>query len=95
LLLYITPRKYFWVGHTQLKIFHPEETMESWVKVPISDISEYYEVSSLGNVRHTRLQRLLKGKFDKDGYHIRKLNYKMSHRVHRLVALAFIKPKKG
>ena len=74
--------------------------MESWVKVPISEISDYYEVSNLGNVRHTRLQRLLKGKFDKDGYHtvsfhIRKLNYKMSHRVHRLVALAFLEPKEG
>jgi uncharacterized protein YxeA len=74
--------------------------MESWVKVPISEISDYYEVSNLGNVRHTRLKRLLKGKIDKYGYHtvsfhIRKLNYKMTHLVHRLVALAFLEPKKG
>ena len=64
--LYYTPRKFLRVGYTHLKIFHPEESMESWVKDPVYEISDYYEVSNLGNVRHTRLQRLLKGKFDKD-----------------------------
>lgn len=74
--------------------------MEHWVKVPIPEISDYYQVSNLGNVRHTRLQRFLKGKLDKDGYrvvsfHVRKLNYKMTHRVHRLIVLAFLPLKEG
>lgn len=53
-----------------------------------------YQVSNLGRVWNVKLQRYLKGSYDKDGYirvHLTAKNGKTkSEKIHRLVALAFL-----
>lgn len=63
----------------------------------IKDYEGLYEVSNMGNVRSlkraTTNGKVLKGVPDKDGYlgvSLSKENVKKRHRVHRLVAFAFI-----
>ena len=51
---------------------------------------ENYEVSNLGNVRNKKNGNLLTGSMDHGGYRLVSLN-SLQHRVHRLVAIAFIK----
>jgi len=68
---------------------------EVWRPIPVHEVAHLYEVSDMGEVRNIRNQRILKGKFDKDGYkhiciHVRGMNYKKHFRTHRLVAGAFI-----
>ena len=58
-----------------------------------------YQVSNLGRVWNIKLQRYLKGSYDKDGYikvYLTAKNGKCkTERVHRLVALAFLSNPKG
>lgn len=52
----------------------------------------YYEVSSIGNVRRKQTKRILKPRIS-NGYcmvDLRVNNIRKYHRVHRLVAFAFI-----
>lgn len=65
--------------------------MEIWKET----VRTGYSVSSLGRVRNDKTGRFLK--FDKthDGYFRVSLGAKCRHRVHRLVALAFLDNEKG
>lgn len=80
-----------------------EEHTEIWKQV--QSFEGYYEVSSLGRVRSIERidsngkvvpQRVLKGQTDKDGYllvGLHKNGKRVTRRVHRLVASAFIPNK--
>ena len=66
---------------------------------PVKDYEGYYEVSEQGDIRRikggkgTRLGTCLKPKLCKNGYHevcLVKDKVKKSHRVHRIVAVAFL-----
>ena len=82
-----------------------EEPTEIWKQV--QSFEGYYEVSSLGRVRSIERidsngkvvpQRVLKGQTDKDGYllvGLHKNGKRVTRRVHRLVASAFIPNKNG
>lgn len=82
-----------------------EEPTEIWKQV--QSFEGYYEVSSLGRVRSIERidsngkvvpQRALKGQTDKDGYllvGLHKNGKRVTRRVHRLVASAFIPNKNG
>lgn len=74
------------------------EAIQRWLKLVELDatetwrpIDEHYEVSTFGNVR--RAGRMLKPGLDSDGYlmvTLYKLGKVKTHRVHRLVAAAFL-----
>ena len=52
-----------------------------------------YMVSNMGRVKNCNRNKLLSGSLDKDGYHIFELCYlgnKKKHKLHRLVASAFL-----
>jgi hypothetical protein len=63
--------------------------MEEWKNIDKS----FYSVSSLGNIKNNNTNRLLKSKFDKDGYiyyHININNRQKAFRIHRLLGNYFI-----
>ena len=71
----------------------PYTDKEEWKLIPGFP---HYEVSNLGNVRHSRHRRILKGGLPYNGY--RQVGIERSRRghtkcVHQLVALAFLGPK--
>lgn len=52
-----------------------------------------YQISSIGEIRNIKTGRILKKRTDKDGYYdilLSKNGIKKRHKIHRLVALAFI-----
>ncbi len=67
-----------------------EEEEEKW---KIISENKKYEVSNLAQIRNEKTKRILKKQVTEEGYEIIGLFYKKKqkqHRVHRLVALAFI-----
>ncbi len=70
---------------------------EEWRPVPIADLSDLYEISSLGRVWsfHTATPQIIAGGRDKDGYPIAMLyrdGVRRAVGVHRLVCEAFNGP---
>lgn len=67
----------------------PQPTEEEWRDVFGSGV---YQVSNLGRVRNRKSMRILRLQTNKDGYHVVRLFCvgNQTHRVHRLVASAFI-----
>lgn len=69
--------------------FAPPQDLEGEEWRPIQGCPNY-TVSNKGRVKNARHNRLLKQNFDKDGYCQVGFNANASHRVHRLIAEAFI-----
>ena len=70
--------------------------MEEWRN--IRGYEGLYQVSSIGRVRNTKTGRVLKGSKDNHGYlkvDLYKNNTRKSHKVHRLVAKAFVENPKS
>lgn len=60
--------------------------MEQWIKIPDST----FEVSSIGRVRNTLTGKMRALSVDGSGYHNIMLHNRKTHKIHRLVAEAFI-----
>ncbi len=71
----------------------PEEDIEEWWPIPGSP---RYEASTLGNIRHKKYQRILKGGLPYNGY--RQVDIVINGKritkcVHQLIALTFLGPR--
>ena len=69
--------------------------MEEWRRIDLPELADYnYEVSNLGNVRNANTNKIIKQCLDKKGYEQLCLGdsnrHRLTYKVHRLVALAFI-----